>query len=92
MTKEKKLDWVAIIRNIIIGLLFIAGIVRLWNDITARENAPADTTYRIHWIVALLYNYLGKIAMFCILGIIPLIFFITAWTGRYVDENDKNED
>ncbi|MDR3168364.1 MAG: hypothetical protein LBU27_00960 [Candidatus Peribacteria bacterium] len=57
MMEEKQLDWVAIIRNIVIGLLAIAGIIRLWNDITARE-ASADTTYRLHWVFAALYNYL----------------------------------
>jgi hypothetical protein len=55
--EKKQLDWVAIICNVVIGLLCVAGIIRLWNDITQRE-AGADTTYRLHWVFAFLYNYL----------------------------------
>jgi hypothetical protein len=46
----------------------------------------------LHWIAAFLYNQLGKTVMFCVLGSIPIIFFITARTGRYVDEKEKDED
>ncbi|MDR0608463.1 MAG: hypothetical protein LBG52_09335 [Candidatus Peribacteria bacterium] len=92
MQTEKKLDKMAIVRNIVIGLLFIAGIIRLRNDITARENSSDTTTYHIHWIVAFLYNHLGKIVMFCVLGIIPLIFFITARTGRYVEGTTTDKE
>jgi protein-S-isoprenylcysteine O-methyltransferase Ste14 len=92
MTQEKKLDWKNIAIYTVIGLAFIAFIVRLWGDITARENATADTTYKVHRIAALLYNYLGKTVMFCVLGLIPLLFFFLARKGRYGDDDDEDDD
>jgi hypothetical protein len=39
-----------------------------------------------------LYNYLWKMVMFCVLGIVPLIFFVVAWTGRFKDKDETSDD